>query len=765
VGAGSYHSLTMPSLALRGLTIILAVVTTAACRGESPSNLSPAPTATRAVANLRAFARLYGVVRWFHPSDAAAVIDWGQLAIRGAHRVADAADSRALRAALGELFSAIAPTMHIVDSSEPFPSAPAVHPESTAGLELVAWQHNGYGDSVVAADYVSKRRHRERTVAVTGELFATLSQSLDASPYRGAHIQLRGKLRAENHGQARLWLRVDRGEARGFFDNMMRRPVVSRTWSSAEISATVDSDATGITFGVLMQGVGTTWYDDVELLVQAGDGTWKPVESRGGFEGLAPLNGWRGGSASIDGWNLTADHDAPASGLSSLRIERATRVVTADLFDDAPAPGENHDLDLGSGLRARVPIALYSQAGHTIGDNPELAQRRQAAPRPAAGGFDVHAGVADVIVVWNVLQHFWPYWDMAAVDWDAELDAALIDALDDRTIDDHAETLDHLSAAAPDGHGRTVCMGTADVAFAPFAVEMIEGQTVVMATADPGLARGDVIHSVDGTPTAEVLARSEARISGSPQWRRARSLDRLGQGAPGSSLVLVVRRGTTERTITVRRTDRFFAEPPSHPAIERFDDGVYYVDLARASMSAITAILDRLAEAPGVVFDLRDRPNSNHQILSHLLDQPDTSNWMAIPHIIRPDSASKPSSWGVEGWSMPVLQPHIEGRVAFLTGPDAVSYSESVMGLVEHYRLGAIVGAATAGSNGDIAEIALPTGCNVRFTGRRVTKPDGSRHYVVGVQPTIPAARTIDGVIAGRDEVLEKALAHVRGGK
>jgi hypothetical protein len=65
-------------------TVVLAAVVTAACRGESPSDLSPAPTATRTVANLRAFARLYGVVRWFHSSDAAAAIDWGQLAIRGA---------------------------------------------------------------------------------------------------------------------------------------------------------------------------------------------------------------------------------------------------------------------------------------------------------------------------------------------------------------------------------------------------------------------------------------------------------------------------------------------------------------------------------------------------------------------------------------------------------------------------------------------------------------------------------------------------------
>jgi len=86
------------------------------------------------------------------------------------------------------------------------------------------------------------------------------------------------------------------------------------------------------------------------------------------------------------------------------------------------------------------------------------------------------------------------------------------------------------------------------------------------------------------------------------------------------------------------------------------------------------------------------------------------------------------------------------------------------MALVEYYHLGEIVGAATAGTNGDIAQITMPTSCTTYFTGRRVTKPDGSRHHLVGIQPTIPASRTISGVIAGRDEVFERAVAYLRAG-
>jgi hypothetical protein len=95
-----------------------------------------------------------------------------------------------------------------------------------------------------------------------------------------------------------------------------------------------------------------------------------------------------------------------------------TRVVKDELFADAPQPAETVDIDLGEGLRARVPIALYSRDGHTIGDDPAVARRSQAGvPAASPTGFDVVAGASDVIVAWNVLEHFWPYWDVVSVDW------------------------------------------------------------------------------------------------------------------------------------------------------------------------------------------------------------------------------------------------------------------------------------------------------------------------------------------------------------
>ena len=150
-------------------------------------------------------------------------------------------------------------------------------------------------------------------------------------------------------------------------------------------------------------------------------------------------------------------------------------------------------------------------------------------------------------------------------------------------------------------------------------------------------------------------------------------------------------------------------------------------------------------------------------MLQHLLTVPDTSSaWMRVPRTLYPDR-QRPVGYRPGGGHLQPSQPHIGGRVAFITDGHAISYAESVMGYVEGYQLGAIVGQPTAGTNGNVNPFTLPGGLTVVWTGMQVLKHDGSQHHLVGVQPTVPAVRTIEGVRARRDELLDVALQVVRG--
>jgi C-terminal processing protease CtpA/Prc len=74
--------------------------------------------------------------------------------------------------------------------------------------------------------------------------------------------------------------------------------------------------------------------------------------------------------------------------------------------------------------------------------------------------------------------------------------------------------------------------------------------------------------------------------------------------------------------------------------------------------------------------------------------------------------------------------------------------------------VGTIVGGRTAGPNGNVASFQTPGGFNLGLTGMRVTRHDGrSPHHQVGVAPDVPVAPPLEGLRAGRDEVLERGLA------
>jgi C-terminal processing protease CtpA/Prc len=109
-------------------------------------------------------------------------------------------------------------------------------------------------------------------------------------------------------------------------------------------------------------------------------------------------------------------------------------------------------------------------------------------------------------------------------------------------------------------------------------------------------------------------------------------------------------------------------------------------------------------------------------------------------------------------WPVAPIQPHFGGKVAFLIDGRAISAAETYMGMVEHYKLGAIVGGPTAGTNGNVNPFTLPGGYSFSWTGMKVLKHDGSQHHGVGIQPTVPVQRTIRGVAEGRDEILEAAI-------
>lgn len=429
-------------------------------------------------------------------------------------------------------------------------------------------------------------------------------------------------------------------------------------------------------------------------------------------------------------------------------------------FAEAPAPDARVQAELAPSLHMRMPLVLSAAQAEAAARPPRVALEPGLDP---ARDFEVLAvRQAAVIEVWNVLRHFYPYQQDLELDWNAMLLDALHDARDDRTIADVRDTLRGLLEPLHDGHGYVGHPRQAVDSTLPVRMEVVEGRVVITGTRDPErFAIGDVIERIGKEPARDHIEGIAARLSGTPQWRWFQAAAWEASRAPlGHEVELTIERlGHAER-VTVEAERGPVPPPPRPPAIHTFDDGVRYVDLTRASWSELEAELPTLASARGVVFDMRGYPTENDVILDHLLDEPEQAQWMHVPRFVEPDG--RVAGWHDIGWNRRPREPHIDAPVAFLISAEAISYAESMLSYVEAHDLGTLVGTTTAGANGDIVRFDTLAGFYVVYSGMRVTRHDGSPFHHGGVRPEVEVHRTIAGLRAGRDEVLEAGLRVLR---
>lgn len=432
-------------------------------------------------------------------------------------------------------------------------------------------------------------------------------------------------------------------------------------------------------------------------------------------------------------------------------------------------------VDLGGGVSAHIPIALFEDSKGTLPHSPQ--KNSDHTPNDyvqalLATSEDRSTRLAAVALTWTVFQHFYPYFDVVEVDWATALEDALASAATDSDARAFEDTVARMLSQLHDGHARVY--GADDPSARPALTwGVVEGQLVVLTvdsttTSANGVRAGDAVLAVDGKPALDALAAELPLVSAAtPQFAEWKALQRLAAGPLGSAITLTVQspHESGSRTITMLRTAELSGwHTERRPErIAEIAPGIWYVDVERVSDREFKAALSALAGAKGVIFDVRGYPFAlSPDFLSYLSDHSLQSAQWHVPIIMHPDGQDW--TFNTTGrWELWPNVPRVTGKIAFLTDARAVSQAETDLGIAEYYHLGAIVGGTTAGTNGNVNSFEIPGGLTVAFTGMKVLKHDGSQHHAVGISPTVPVRRTIAEVTAGRDEILMAACKVVGG--
>jgi len=741
--------------------------------------------ASKEVQNLEAFTRLYGYIRFFHPSDEASRVDWDKFAIQGTEKVKSAKNSQELKTILEELFLPVAPTIQIYYNGEKPKKFDSKPPKNVENPHLVAWQHYGVDLKTESFLYKSFRLGRfEIPDRVQNGISLYFQEEVKKSP--GKKFKLTARAKTDIIGEkSGGYIHVSTYGSSGdpiFSDLMRDRPIRQNEWKKYEITGEFSKDSDYMELGAELVGVGKMWVDDFHLYLSDQEGNWEEASLKNpGFDEVETGNlpaQWHYSRESLYEYAVVKDN-----GNNVLQIKSGEGYIPGMLFYQYPKVGEVINKEIGRGLSCQVPLALWSDESETPGKDrrypiePLMTELNKIDIDSAnAGSEPIRLG--NIVISWNVFQHFYPYFDVIDTDWDRVLPETLGEVLMNRTANDFYDTIRKMVAKLQDGHGYVRYKPEPTPGGLPIRVEWIENQVVITVSETSLLKKGDIIQSIDGISGEQALSKAEEYISGSPQLKRYRALNRFGSGPQGSIAQLTLLRNDETVNVEIERGEEkrgFFFNQMSEfdlPTIKKLDEDIYYVNLMTTEYKEYEKIIDQLANARGVIFDNRwdgdknfpkQMINTSFHISSHLTDEPIKSARWNIPRVIYPDRQDL--SFAKSGWTVPPMIPRFKSKIVFIVQPFVVSSGETSMGIIEHYKLAEIVGQTTAGCNGNVNFISLPGGFRVMWTGMKVLKHDGSQHHLIGIQPTVPVNRTIKAVREGRDQYLEKAIEIIRKGK
>ena len=123
--------------------------------------------------------------------------------------------------------------------------------------------------------------------------FGTYMQMHQPGAWAGKKVKMTGYVRTEDvSGWCGMWCRIDGADGKETidFDNMGDRPIKGTTdWTKYEITVNITKDASAIAYGVLLNGKGTAFFDDITFEV-LGDADLSKLRSRVSADKPANLN-------------------------------------------------------------------------------------------------------------------------------------------------------------------------------------------------------------------------------------------------------------------------------------------------------------------------------------------------------------------------------------------------------------------------------------------------------------------------------------------
>jgi len=377
---------------------------------------------------------------------------------------------------------------------------------------------------------------------------------------------------------------------------------------------------------------------------------------------------------------------------------------------------------------------------------------------------------------WNIVEYWYPNRNILDQDWNAILSEFIPRVGLAKSREAYQLEMLQLIVKLTDTHANLNVAaqvqpptGTCQL---PVLVRFIGRRAVVTGYSEPtlgpetGLKPGDEIESLDADGVEQLIGKWLPYYAGSNEPVRLLAIARsVTRGACGTVKV-GVRRDDASLTISATRaplSQQTARAGSTHDrpgdTFQLLSDDVAYLKLSSVKIADAASYINRARGTKGLIIDIRNYPSEFvvFALGSLLVDKPTAFARFTAGDLDNP---------GAFLWTPPLQitpqSPHYSGKIVILVDETSISQSEYTTMAFRSAPGAIVVGSTTAGADGNVSQIPLPGGLNTAISGIGVFYPDKRPTQRIGIVPDVEVLPTIEGIRAGRDEVLEEAIRRIR---
>jgi C-terminal processing protease CtpA/Prc len=386
--------------------------------------------------------------------------------------------------------------------------------------------------------------------------------------------------------------------------------------------------------------------------------------------------------------------------------------------------------------------------------------------------------ILGLVRFWNIINYYFPYLYLLDRQWDDVLSTYIPRFVNITSDYEYFRKIQELVTQINDAHGMVfsgkynyfssmhmVPLKFASINNETFVVELLNDSLCQNA----GIQKGDKLLKMD-IFEVDVIRSHHARFMPSSnktylnykidQWLSLVKTDSVSLELEREDKIIKT------RIASVNNSRKIKLHPDKKYAFTNWkliSDSIGYINMGMFSKLDINPAYNKLKHTKYLIIDSRNYPNWVVYPLANKL----LRTRKIFMHITEPDYDYPGHVKYIPPMKAGTLYntDYYKGKIILLVNSETMSRAEFTAMAIMQAENVTVIGTQTAGADGDVSVIPFPGGIYCYYSGLGVFHPDGKDTQRIGLVPDIEVKLTLQGLINGEDEYINRAMEYIQNGK